>query len=68
MIVTVSSKYRITIPKKIRQAIGLRAGQKLGWLKYGNHISAVPVPDPKTMRGFLTGAVLNDYRDKTDQF
>ena len=67
MTVTVSSKYQVVIPEEIRRATGIRAGQKVDMIKYGDHIAVVPVPDPKSMRGFLKGARLSGYRDKKDR-
>jgi AbrB family looped-hinge helix DNA binding protein len=67
MTVTVSSKYQVVIPEEIRRSTGIRPGQKVDILKYGNHVALVPVPDPKSMRGFLKGANLNGYRDKKDR-
>ncbi len=64
MTVTVSSKYQVVIPEEIRQATGIRAGQKVEIVKYGDHIAVVPVPEPKSMRGFLKGARLGRFRDR----
>jgi AbrB family looped-hinge helix DNA binding protein len=67
MTVTVSSKYQVVIPQEIRQATGIRAGQKVEMVAYGDHIAVVPVPDPKAMRGFLKGAKLSGFRDKKER-
>ena len=67
MTVTVSSKYQVVIPQEIRQAMGLRPGQKVEMVAYGDHLAVVPVPRPKAMRGFLKGADLGGYRDKKDR-
>jgi AbrB family looped-hinge helix DNA binding protein len=42
--VTVSSKFRVTIPKSIRERLGLRAGQKLGVTTGGACIVLTPLP------------------------
>jgi AbrB family looped-hinge helix DNA binding protein len=67
MTVTVSSKYQVVIPEELRKATGIRAGQKVEMMKYGDHIAVVPVPLPKAMRGFLKGARISGYRDKKDR-
>lgn len=67
MTVTVSSKYQVVIPEEIRRSTGIRPGQKVDIVKYGDHIAVVPVPDAKSMRGFLKGMPVGGYRDKKDR-
>jgi AbrB family looped-hinge helix DNA binding protein len=67
MSVIVSSKYQVVIPEEIRRATGIRAGQKVEVIKYGDHIAIVPVPEPAAMRGLLREARVDGYRDKKDR-
>lgn len=53
--VTVSPKYQVVIPKKIREALGIRPGQKVQAIQYGNRIELVPVRSLAEARGFLAG-------------
>lgn len=53
--VTVSPKYQVVIPKKIREALGIRPGQKMQAIQYGNRIELVPVRSLAEARGFLAG-------------
>ena len=53
--VTVSPKYQIVIPKKLREAIGLEPGQKLQAIAFDNRIELIPVRTPKALRGSLRG-------------
>ena len=53
--VTVSPKYQIVIPKDVRQALGIKAGEKLDAIPYRGHIALVPVRSIKSARGFLKG-------------
>lgn len=53
--VTVSPKFQIVIPKRIRGKLGLFPGQKLQAILYGDRIELVPVRPIKEMRGFLKG-------------
>ncbi len=53
--VTVSSKFQITIPKKIRQRAGFQPGQKLEVFRIGDVIELVPVNPLPSMRGSLPG-------------
>lgn len=61
--VTVSPKYQIVIPKKIREALGIRPGQKIEALQYGNRIELVPVRPLSEARGFLEGLDTTVERD-----
>ena len=54
-IVTVSPKYQVVIPSKVRQSLGLRVGQKVHVLLYENRIELIPVRPIREMRGFLKG-------------
>jgi len=53
--VTISPKYQIVIPKEIREALGIRPGEKVHVLQYENRIEYIPVKEMKKMRGFLKG-------------
>lgn len=53
--VTVSPKYQVVIPRSIRQSLGIRAGQKVQVIHYGNRIELIPVRPVQEMRGFLKG-------------
>lgn len=52
---TVSPKYQVVIPLKVRQHLGLRPGQKVRVIPYEGRIELVPVQPIKRMRGFLKG-------------
>lgn len=51
--VTVSPKFQVVIPKRIREKLGLSPGQKLQAILYGDRIELIPVRPIKGMRGFL---------------
>ena len=53
--VTISSGFRITIPQKIREALKLKARQKLQALLYENSRQLIPFRSAKSMRGFARG-------------
>ncbi|MGB5749583.1 MAG: AbrB/MazE/SpoVT family DNA-binding domain-containing protein [Desulfobacterales bacterium] len=53
--VTVSPKYQVVIPKKVRESMGIVSGQKIQMLTYGNRIELVPIKPMKDLRGFLKG-------------
>jgi AbrB family looped-hinge helix DNA binding protein len=53
--VKVSPKYQVVIPRKARQSLGLRPGQKFQVLVHDNRIEFIPVRPMKAMRGCLRG-------------
>lgn len=53
--VTISPKFQVVIPKKIREGLKLRPGQKLQAILYDDRIELVPVRPARAMRGFLKG-------------
>ena len=53
--VTISPKFQVVIPKKIRESLKLAPGQKIQALLYENRIELIPVRSIKKMRGFLKG-------------
>lgn len=53
--VTISPKYQVVIPRKVRDSLHLSPGQKLQVVVYGNRIELIPVRKIYEMRGFLKG-------------
>ncbi len=53
--VKVSPKFQVVIPRRVRESLGIRAGQKIQVLVYANRIELVPLRRMKEMRGFLKG-------------
>jgi AbrB family looped-hinge helix DNA binding protein len=53
--VTVSPKYQVVIPKNVRKALGIHAGQKIQVVVYEGRIELVPVTPIQKMRGFAKG-------------
>lgn len=65
--VTVSTKYQVVIPKKVRQSLKIQPGQKMRVLEYGNHIVMIPIRPIKEARGSLKGIDTNPQREKKDR-
>jgi AbrB family looped-hinge helix DNA binding protein len=63
-VVTVSPKFQVVIPREIREALRLEAGQKVHALQYQNRIEFIPVRAMREMRGFLKGIDSTVVRDK----
>jgi len=53
--VTVSPKYQVVIPKNVRNALGIRVGQKIQIVVYEGRIELLPVMPVKELRGFAKG-------------
>ena len=64
---TISSKYQLVIPRKIREQFHLKPGQKLAFIPYKNSIRLVIVPDVKAAYGFLEGIDTSVDRDQADR-
>ena len=52
---TVSTKYQVVIPKKVREELGIRPGQKVHVVPYQGRIELIPVENIDKGRGFLEG-------------
>lgn len=65
---TLSSKFQISIPKKVREAEGWQAGQKLVFIPKGKGVLVMPVPELNQLAGIAKGARKDDYRDRKDRF
>lgn len=63
MTVTVSSKYQIVIPRRIRDALGIRPGTKLHAIEHRGRLELIRVKSPREARGFLEGIETNVARD-----
>ena len=64
--VTVSPKFQVVIPKRIREAAGIRPGQRLDVYERDGHIQLVPIPAAGTARGFL-GNIETDIACEVDR-
>jgi AbrB family looped-hinge helix DNA binding protein len=53
--VTVSPKFQVVIPLAIREALGIRAGQKIQAIQYHDRIELIPVRPMRRARGMLKG-------------
>jgi AbrB family looped-hinge helix DNA binding protein len=65
--VTISSKYRITIPSEIREQFGIKPGDKAIFIPYENSLRIVFVSSIKDAQGFLQGMDTNVDREEEDE-
>jgi AbrB family looped-hinge helix DNA binding protein len=63
-VVTVSPKFQVVIPARVRVAMGLRPGDKVRVFQYEHRLELVPVRKMKEMRGFLRGIDTSVPREK----
>ncbi len=61
---TVSSKFQVVIPRKVRKQLGIKVGQKVQILPYNGRIEIIPIESMKKARGFLKGIDTKVEREK----
>lgn len=54
-VVTISPKYQVVIPRRIREKMGLKPGEKIQVISYDDRIELIPIRPMKEMRGYLKG-------------
>ena len=64
---TISTKFQVVIPRKIRELYHLRPGQKLAFIPYKNSLRIVIVPPIEEGYGFLEGINTDVERDEEDR-
>lgn len=50
-----SKKFQVVIPQAIREALHLKAGEKLRVMRYDGRVEFIPIRSMREMRGFLKG-------------
>jgi AbrB family looped-hinge helix DNA binding protein len=64
---TVSSKYQVVIPQRVREQLKIQAGQRMQVLVVGNTIQFVPVRPMREYRGIARGIDTDVQRDEEDR-
>jgi AbrB family looped-hinge helix DNA binding protein len=62
--VTISPKYQVVIPKKLRESLNLLPGQKVQMVAFEDRIEMIPVRKISEMKGFLKGIDTTVEREK----
>jgi AbrB family looped-hinge helix DNA binding protein len=65
--VTVSPKYQVVIPSRVRNSLGVKPGQKVKVILYNNRIEMIPVHPVEESRGFLKGIDTSVERESEDR-
>ena len=61
---TVSSKFQLSLPKALREAMQIKPGQQFELIPMGSIIQLVPKTSIKELRGVARGANPAQYRDR----
>jgi AbrB family looped-hinge helix DNA binding protein len=62
--VTLSPKFQVVIPKRIREKLKVKKGQKFQVFFFEERIELIPIKNMKDMRGFLEGIDTEIIRDE----
>jgi AbrB family looped-hinge helix DNA binding protein len=65
--VTVSPKFQVVIPLKVRQMLRIKSGQKMQVIAYNNRVVMIPVRPIQEARGSLKGIDTTIERDEEDR-
>lgn len=65
--VTVSPKYQVVIPRRVRERTGIRPGERLQVISFDDRIELIPIRPMHSMRGFLKGFNARFDRDEEDR-
>ena len=66
-IATISSKFQICVPKRIRDQLHIKVGQQFIFIAKGNCLELVPKRDMNEMRGLLAGTNTENVRDRSER-
>jgi AbrB family looped-hinge helix DNA binding protein len=61
--VTVSPKFRVVIPRSIREKLQIEVGRKVHAIALQDRVELIPVRPVRSMRGFLKGLDTRITRD-----
>jgi bifunctional DNA-binding transcriptional regulator/antitoxin component of YhaV-PrlF toxin-antitoxin module len=64
---TLSTTFRISIPKALRAPRGWGAGLTFAFIPKGTGVLLMPIPRRETLKGIARGADPRDVRDRSDR-
>ena len=65
--ITVSPKFQVVIPQKVRQMLHIKSGQKMQVIAYNNRIVMIPARPIQEARGSLKGMDTTIEREEEDR-
>lgn len=66
-VVTISPKYQVVIPKRVREQLRLEPGQTVQVIAFGDRIEFLPMREARELRGFLRGMNPTFVREEDDR-
>lgn len=66
-VATLSSKFQLSLPKALREAMQLQPGQQFELIPMGQVIQMVPKTSIRELRGVARGANTEHYRDREER-
>ena len=66
-VTTISSKFQLVIPRKIREQFNLKPGQKVVFLPFKKTLRMVIVPSIEDAYGILKGMDTDNLREEEDE-
>ena len=64
---TLSARFQLLIPKRVRDSHHWQAGQEFGFIPRGKGVLIIPVPETDELRGLASGADPHGYRNRSDR-
>jgi AbrB family looped-hinge helix DNA binding protein len=65
---TLSSKFQISLPKRVREEQQWQAGQEFVFIPKGKGVLLMPVPTMRDLAELAQGAKPDGFRDRQDRF
>ena len=65
--VTLSPKFQVVIPRRIRERMNLKPGEKIEVIGFDDRIELVPIRPMSEMKGFLQGLDAAFEREEQDR-
>jgi len=65
--VTLSPKFQVVIPRRVRERMGLRPGEKFEVISFDDRIELISIRPMSEMRGFLKGLDPTFEREREDR-
>lgn len=66
--VIVSPKYQVVIPKKVRERLGIRVGERMVMMDKGNLVHMIRIGDITDAKGLAKGVATKGLRDEGERF
>jgi len=63
---TLSSRYRVSIPKAVRECMGWRPGQKIAFFAKAEGVLMVLIPEREALAGMARGSNPDRFRERSD--